>query len=518
MSNRPASRTATEPAPAFALSFSSDAVHLMARSNDSAAGRWQQRASAAFDSADFRAEMARLRALAANGPEARVALIIPDDQILYTSVPRGESGPAGLGKALDGLTPYPVDELSWDWRDDGDDGLRVAAVARQTLREAEDFARRHGFASGGFVADPAAAQFPDAPSFSDAAFGDAVAAAASVDAPQPAATADPSVTDAPRPVAEVAEPTDVATAADEAEPEAPAEPVTVAAADVPKAGQEGQSDEGPAAGMALAAAASAAPAVAEALADSTNDAAAHKAANAPADDALASDKLAAEEAAGNGPHVAASGDEAAPGPRAGVTAFLPDDMPAVAAAAMPAADPAPDAALAHMDDPGTDPEPATAAVHAAPKPLPDRARAVLDRAAAARTEREAELAPAQERHPGARGGVGGLLVMLGALLIGLLLIWSFITPDPTETAPAAVADTTAAGSATPADAASPATPGPASGVAAAPAAATVAVPASAGAAVPATTAPAATAARPAPVVAEPGATATPRVAVPAAAP
>ncbi|MFC0811179.1 hypothetical protein ACFHYO_03505, partial [Paracoccus panacisoli] len=164
----------TSPAPEYALSFSSDAVHLMERSDASAAPavRWHERASAPFDAPDFRSEMARLRRLVANGPDARVALIIPDDQILYTSLPVAaeDDVAAGLGRALDGLTPYPVADLAWDWRPvtgaaEGRD-VRVAAVARQTLREAEDFARRHGFAADGFEADPAEGLFPEAPRFS----------------------------------------------------------------------------------------------------------------------------------------------------------------------------------------------------------------------------------------------------------------------------------------------------------------------------------------------------------------
>ena len=129
----------TSPAPEYALSFSSDAVHLMERSDASAAPavRWHERASAPFDAPDFRSEMARLRRLVANGPDARVALIIPDDQILYTSLPVAaeDDVAAGLGRALDGLTPYPVADLAWDWRPvtgaaEGRD-VRVAAVARQ---------------------------------------------------------------------------------------------------------------------------------------------------------------------------------------------------------------------------------------------------------------------------------------------------------------------------------------------------------------------------------------------------
>ena len=160
-------------APEFALSFSNDAVHLMERTDPPAAAsvRWKERAVAAFDAPDFRAEMAKLRKLVANGRDAKVALIIPDDQILYTSlpIPGDDHRPAELGEALDGLTPYPVADLAWDWRPSDAGDVRVAAVARQTLREAEDFARRHGFAAAGFLADPADGLFPATPRFGETA-------------------------------------------------------------------------------------------------------------------------------------------------------------------------------------------------------------------------------------------------------------------------------------------------------------------------------------------------------------
>ena len=184
-------------APDFALSFSNDAVHLMERADPPAAAsvRWKERAVAAFDAPDFRAEMARLRKLVANGRDAKVALIIPDDQILYTSlpIPGDDHKPAELGQALDGLTPYPVADLAWDWRPSAAGDVRVAAVARQTLREAEDFARRHGFAAAGFLADPADGLFPATPRFGEPVAADEVLGDADLPgdlpADQPEATA-----------------------------------------------------------------------------------------------------------------------------------------------------------------------------------------------------------------------------------------------------------------------------------------------------------------------------------------
>ena len=160
----------TQAASQFALSFSNDAVHLLERTAPpESAAPWRERGRALFDAHDFRVQIGVLRDATrqANGNSAPVALVIPDDQILYTSVEAaGVRDGTRVGEALDGLTPYAVDELAWDWRADGADAVRVAAVARQTLREAEDFARRYGFAPGGFVANPPAGVYPGAPRFS----------------------------------------------------------------------------------------------------------------------------------------------------------------------------------------------------------------------------------------------------------------------------------------------------------------------------------------------------------------
>lgn len=154
----------------FALSFTADAVHLLRRDPEAAGRPWQSLGSADFASASFRADLAALRARAADpdlqGQDLPVVLLIPQDQILYTSlsVPLGPERDAAVGQALDGLTPYEIEELAFDWTDEGAD-VRVAAVARQTLVEARDFAERHGFASFGYSALPEAEDYPGMPVF-----------------------------------------------------------------------------------------------------------------------------------------------------------------------------------------------------------------------------------------------------------------------------------------------------------------------------------------------------------------
>ena len=101
----------------------------------------------ALDCDDLSADLAALRekaaALDASGLSCK--LIIPDDQIRYLDLP-ANSAPygdyRGGGEALDGATPYALEELAFDWNVEGA-RLYVAAVARETLQEAENFAADH---------------------------------------------------------------------------------------------------------------------------------------------------------------------------------------------------------------------------------------------------------------------------------------------------------------------------------------------------------------------------------------
>lgn len=181
----------------YALFFSADAVHLRRRERpapdgtpsqdgagqgvaaQAAAGQavmaqaWRHLGSVDFDTPDFRGDLVRLR-LMSGLPEddgsddamLPVTLIIPDDQILYTTltVPPGADREHAVGRALDGLTPYRIEDLAFDWDGDGD-SVRVAAVARQTLREAQEFAAQYGFDGQEFRAAPEAGGYPGEPVF-----------------------------------------------------------------------------------------------------------------------------------------------------------------------------------------------------------------------------------------------------------------------------------------------------------------------------------------------------------------
>lgn len=153
--------------PDFAMSFTQEAVLLERRDGHG----WRPLGEAQFAGREMTARLASLRDQAGVVPaDLDTVLVIPDDQILYTTltVPVGSDTPKAIARALEAMTPYSADELAFDWcpSDTGDiETLRIAAVARRTLEEAEDFARTQGFRPSGFVARPDDARFDGQPDF-----------------------------------------------------------------------------------------------------------------------------------------------------------------------------------------------------------------------------------------------------------------------------------------------------------------------------------------------------------------
>ncbi|WP_293572879.1 hypothetical protein [Phaeobacter sp.] len=151
--------------PGFALILSSQAVSLRQRVEDG----WISVGETALDVADLSAALSELRQQGearAGGPVA-CKLVIPDDQIRYLMV----DAPANTNddlhvaqQALDGATPYEVTELAFDvTRQDG--SLYIAAVARETLQEAEEFAVGNGFLPVSFMATPSSSAYIGEPDF-----------------------------------------------------------------------------------------------------------------------------------------------------------------------------------------------------------------------------------------------------------------------------------------------------------------------------------------------------------------
>ncbi|MEP2717938.1 MAG: hypothetical protein ABJP42_15585, partial [Pseudophaeobacter sp.] len=151
--------------PGFALSLSAEGIVLLHR----AAGGWRNVGTVPLDSADLAGDLAILRsrgeALEANG---LCKLIIPNDQIRYLTIETGisdlESRHRLVRAALEGATPYPVSDLAYDLSEDGSQ-THIAAVAQETLAEAESFALENGFTPASFVATPGDIGFLGEPFF-----------------------------------------------------------------------------------------------------------------------------------------------------------------------------------------------------------------------------------------------------------------------------------------------------------------------------------------------------------------
>ena len=146
--------------PNFALDLSHDGLGLLHRTT----GGWTLVGKVSLDDPEMGKSIGYLRKTAAELETRGLStkLIVPNSQILYKEVeapgPDDQSREAQVRKALDGLTPYDVADLKFDWRVDGDK-VQVAAVAMETLAEAEGFAIEHKLNPVCFVASPEAGVF-----------------------------------------------------------------------------------------------------------------------------------------------------------------------------------------------------------------------------------------------------------------------------------------------------------------------------------------------------------------------
>jgi hypothetical protein len=155
--------------PNFALSLSFDGIRLLRR----AAGGWRLVGEVAPDAEDLAAELATLRKTAAalEPGGVRTKLLLPNAQIKYLTLESPgqseEARRAAAAAALDGATPYAVSELVFDISAEGE-RTHVAAVARETLEEAEAFATEHRFHPVSFAAVPGDQPFLGEPYFGQA--------------------------------------------------------------------------------------------------------------------------------------------------------------------------------------------------------------------------------------------------------------------------------------------------------------------------------------------------------------
>lgn len=152
--------------PRFALDLTNDAIGLLERTGDG----WVRIARADLDDPEIEHRLLDLRRTAETlAPEGFFTkLILPNSQILYLEVeapgPDRSSRRMQIRKALEGRTPYGVDDLVFDWSRNGPK-VKVAVLARETLDEAEAFAEANGFRPVAFVAVPDGDRFAGEPFF-----------------------------------------------------------------------------------------------------------------------------------------------------------------------------------------------------------------------------------------------------------------------------------------------------------------------------------------------------------------
>ncbi|AXI41750.1 hypothetical protein [Sulfitobacter sp. SK011] len=159
--------------PNFALSLSFEGIRLLHR----AAGGWRVVGAVALDAANMADELAVLRRTASSLEPGgvRAKLLVPNEQIKYLTIPTPDMTDAARRQAakdaLDGATPYAVDDLAFDISLDGDQ-THIAAVARETLDEAEAFAVEHRFHPVSFAAIPTDQPYLGEPFFGPTAIAD----------------------------------------------------------------------------------------------------------------------------------------------------------------------------------------------------------------------------------------------------------------------------------------------------------------------------------------------------------
>lgn len=159
--------------PTFALDLTRDTAALLHRTPKG----WLPIGEVAFDAADLDEALDYLRktALGLSPMGMATKIILPASQILYTEVhapgPSRDEKRRQIAAALEWRTPYPVEDLVFDWSGKGAT-VKVAVVARETLEEAEGFAVAHRLNPVSFVAIPEAGSF-----VGEAWFGPTAAAA-----------------------------------------------------------------------------------------------------------------------------------------------------------------------------------------------------------------------------------------------------------------------------------------------------------------------------------------------------
>ncbi|WP_270729202.1 hypothetical protein [Shimia sp. Alg240-R146] len=152
--------------PSLALTLSFEGIGLLTRVD----GGWHLLGEVGLDSDDLAGELAKLHDLAAVrvGVDFTTLLVLPNDQIKLLSLDlgrmRASKQQAEITRVLEEQTPYKADQLVFDSRVVNGQ-TQVAAVARETLAEAEAFAAEHQFNPVRFAAMPDPVMFDGTPDF-----------------------------------------------------------------------------------------------------------------------------------------------------------------------------------------------------------------------------------------------------------------------------------------------------------------------------------------------------------------
>lgn len=158
--------------PTLALTLSFEGIGLLTRVD----GGWHLLDEVGLDSPDLAGDLARLRDIAANqaGEAFSTLLVVPNDQIKFLSLDLGRmraaKAQAEVARTLEEQTPYAAEQLVFDMLR-APKQTQIAAVAKETLAEAEAFASEHHFNPVWFTAIPDAESFAGAPDFGPTSTG-----------------------------------------------------------------------------------------------------------------------------------------------------------------------------------------------------------------------------------------------------------------------------------------------------------------------------------------------------------
>ncbi|WP_145991945.1 hypothetical protein [Neptunicoccus cionae] len=161
-----------ETKPNFALDLSNEGVALWHRGSG---GGWTVLGHVPLEAPDLSAQVREMRdSVIANGPGTakmrRTVVRVPRSEVMLSKVSLGvfedEAAERHGLRQIEKISPLPMDEIVFDMGEKGFGNMApVGIVARQTLLEAETFAKTHGFDTLYFTTEYTEREFPREPRF-----------------------------------------------------------------------------------------------------------------------------------------------------------------------------------------------------------------------------------------------------------------------------------------------------------------------------------------------------------------